>query len=344
MREEDIMLEDQRPGSVYWIDHYVVGTNDLDRWMDFHERILGARPYGQVDERRQIGAFQKLTHCHHGGFVQKNPLPATRGLGKECPRYGFFTRQEDIDGHLRRLDQHQVPHSDPIHTSAEGEDGTVIYWEDPDGNEFEFWAPVHLPPGAMDDCGPLKVGRISHGVYESRDLQRTADFYHRFCALDPNQSSDIPGNTLVLPLAGGARDVYRQAEELGRRVGGRGEWRGLHAALVVRDEDYLPSYRRMWGELSEWEFDREKGLLPEAPERLPARTALHGSAAGRKFKEVYGRGDDFYDWDMNSFHFVGGVPERSSMAVYEARTMEFHMQQLLESQGQGGALPREMPA
>ena len=37
------MIEDQRPGTVYWIDHYAVGTNDTERWASFHERVLGGK-------------------------------------------------------------------------------------------------------------------------------------------------------------------------------------------------------------------------------------------------------------------------------------------------------------
>src|SRR5712692_9855880 len=216
------MSDDQRPGTIYWIDHYVVGTNDVDRWADFHEKVLGAKsPPSVPGERRPFNFFQDLTApCHHGGFIQSEPLPPSAGLGKGYPRHGFFIRPEDVGDHLKRLDQYQVPHTDPVRTSADGEEGTAIYWEDPDHNQFEFWAPVRMPDGAMDDCGPLKVGRISHGVYESHDLQRTADFFSRYCAVDPASNSDIAADTLVLPLAAGGRIVYKKVEQFGQRTGG----------------------------------------------------------------------------------------------------------------------------
>ena len=68
--------------------------------------------------------------------------------------------------------------------SAEGQEGTAIRYVDPDGNQYEFWAPTQMPTGAMAGETPAKVGRISHAVYESRDLDRTADFFDRFAALD----------------------------------------------------------------------------------------------------------------------------------------------------------------
>src|SRR6266508_3416628 len=69
------MLEDQRPGTVYWIDHYAVGTNDLDRWVAFHERVLGATttPTRRPNPKNY---FQQLSSpCLHGGFLQPVPLP-----------------------------------------------------------------------------------------------------------------------------------------------------------------------------------------------------------------------------------------------------------------------------
>lgn len=338
------MLDDQRPGAIYWIDHYVVGTDDIDRWTDFHEKVLGARSQPTAeDRRRQVGVFQDLTSpCHHGGFVQREALPPSAGLGSGLPRHGLFIRPEDIEEHLRRLDRYQVPHTDPARTSAEGEEGTSILWEDPDGNQFEFWAPAHMPEGAMDGCGPLKVGRISHGVYESRDLQRTADFFDHYCALTPASSADIPSDTLVLPLAGGGRIVYKRVEPIGKRTSGWGKLNALHAALVVRDEDFFPNYQRMWAELPDWEVDAETGRFVGGGESLPARTALHGSPAGRKFYEVYGRGDDWYDWDTNQFHFFGGKAIGGSMAQYEPHSMEFHIKEYMEAHGQGplgGARP-----
>ncbi|HEY3117179.1 MAG TPA: VOC family protein, partial [Chloroflexota bacterium] len=156
------MLDDQRPGTVYWIDHYAVGTKDTGRFAEFHERVLGAQTIPS-NRPNPPNIFQLLPSGRHGGFRQES-LPASKGPGDALPRHGFFIRSEDIDDHLRRLDGCQAEHSDPVRTSADGEEGTAIYWVDPDGNQFEFWAPTYLPAGVMDDAGPVKVGRISHGV------------------------------------------------------------------------------------------------------------------------------------------------------------------------------------
>lgn len=334
------MLEDQRPGTVYWIDHYTVGTNDVDRWIDFHERVLGARTRPVTARRRTRGVFQDLTNSHHGGFVMREPLPPRTELGTGYPRNALFIRPEDVDEQLRHLDECGATHSDAIRTSADGDDGTAIYWEDPDGNQFEFWAPVRMPDGAMDDCGPLKIGRISHAVYASRNLQRTADFFDRYCALEPMVGADVPADTLVLPLAAGGRLVFKLVETPGHRTSGRGVYRDLHAALVVREEDFWPNYERVWAELPEWDFDEQNGRYEGDGASLPARSALHGSPAGRAWKGAFGRGDDWYDWDTNLFHYFVGVPQGGSMATYEGHSIEDYMEEYLQSRG----LPVQMPA
>lgn len=327
------MLDDQRPGTIYWIDHYVLATEDVERWVNFHESVLGARTIRHDNGGQLRGVFQDLASpCHHGAFLNE-AMPPSVGLGKGLPRHGLFIRSEDIDEHLRRLDDNKVPHTDLIRTSEEGDDGVAIRWEDPDGNQFEFWAPDRMPDGGMLNSGPLNIGRISHGVWECRDLQRTADLFSRYCALEPLASADVPSDTLVLPLAGGGRIVFKQVETLGGRTGGFGTLNGPHAALVVRDEDFFPNYERMWAELPEWEWDEERRRFIGGGDHLPARTAHHGGPGGRKWYELRGRGDDWYDWDTNCFHFFGGAPVGDSMALYEPHSMHHFAKLYAEEHG-----------
>jgi len=330
------MLEDQRPGTVYWIDHYVVGSDDLNRWGDFMEKLLGARgePRDAAPGGRARILFQDITRCcHHGAMLSPDPLPASLGLGKGLPRHGLYIRQSDIDQHLRRLDQLNVPHLDPMRTSAEGDDGISIAWEDPDHNQFEFWAPDHLPAGAMKGETAVGVGRISHGVFECLDLQRAADHFAKYAALEPMVSADIPSDTIVLPLVGGPRLIYKKVDTFAQRSGGFGKLLAAHDALVVRDEDFWPNYDRMWAGVPDWEWDRASGKFVGAGPDLPARTSRHGSPGGVQFFEVAGRGDDWYDWDTNSFHFMGGAPFDEEFTEYEPRTMDWHFPEYLQMNG-----------
>lgn len=329
------MAEDQRPGTVYWIDHFAVPSNDLDRWIKFQVNVLGAkldRINGLTTEARQrhqgIAAFCRTPYSMVDAFLQTEQLPAAAEPGSGLPRFGLFIRPEDVDEHLHRLDEQQVRHTDPIRTSAEGQEGTAIRFNDPDGNQLEFWAPTHLPPGAMAGATQVKVGRISHAVYESRDLDRTADFFNRFCALDPIAGADVPKETLAMPLAGGGRIVYHKVEAIGDWTLARARGQGPHAALTVRDEDYFPNYRRMWASLPEAErADRTDQAVDFRA--LPARTVMHGSGGGRRWFQLFGRGDDFYDWDANAFHFIGSVGmEQSPDLTYKAHSMDWHVERV----------------
>jgi hypothetical protein len=271
------------------------------------------------------------------GFLSPDPLPAAQEPGAGWPRFGFFIRSEDVETHLRRLDENQVPHTDAIRTSAEGQEGTAIRFADPDGNQLEFWAPARMPAGAMAGATPVGVGRISHAVYESRDLDRTADFFDRFASLDPIKSADIEKDTLAMPLAGGGRIVYHKVDQLSPLTLARTSG-GPHAALLIRDEDFWGNYKTMWATLGE-------GERPEAGtkldfEALPARTVMHGSGGGRRWFKMYGRGDDFYDWDSNAFHFIGSVGlDQSPELTYKAHSMDWHSEQVAKDASGKPVLP-----
>ncbi|HEY3116767.1 MAG TPA: hypothetical protein VGK54_08500, partial [Chloroflexota bacterium] len=146
------------------------------------------------------------------------------------------------------------------------------------------------------------------------------------------RNADIPNDTLVLPLAAGGRLVFKKVDKLGQRTSGFGKLNACHAALVVRDEDFVPNYKRMFAGLPDWELDEKRNFINPGAD-LPPRTARHGSPAGAKFFDVAGRGDDWYDWDSNQFHFFGGAPVNGSMVDYEPHSMEFHVEEILKALG-----------
>ena len=218
--------------------------------------------------------------------------------------------------------------------STEGDVGTAIFFEDPDGNQYEFWAPAYMPEGAMEVCTSVKVGRISHAVFGSRNLQRTAAFFNEYCSVRPIESPKIPQDTLVLRLLGGARVIYKLVESMDERVAGHGLWWDMHTALAIREEEFFPTYQRMWDGLPEEEAPKEnlnQSLTEE--EALPARTGLHRSPSGYLWKETYKRGDEFYDCDGHAFHFCGGVSLKAdgSLAVYRAKETEEYLRELTEA-------------
>jgi len=319
-------MREGQTGPVHWIDHYVTCSEDIPRWAAFHTTVLGAETLDDPSGRLP-GVFQKVARIRHGAFIARSPIPATKGLGRGLPRYGYYVYAADIDAHLRRLEAAGAIHSEPVRTSAAGEAGTAIYFQDPDGNQYEFWAPDELPAGAMTECTAERVGRISHGVFESRDLERTAAFFKKYCELEPIRNAGVAADILALRLAGGGRLVFQLTSELGRRTTGMG-LRDAHTALLLHEDSYFPNYRRIWSSLPEWDFDPNVGKPIENGDTLPPRTVLHPSPAGRRFHAISHRGDDFFDWDTNMFHFYGGTPVGGTLAIYEGHSVEDYIAEL----------------
>ena len=183
------MAEEQRLETVHWIDHVVVGTNNMNAWVEWAVNAIGGSKWNPSGDntRNSAGLIGGLTtlerqrnrsiicflvigdgSCHFGAFLQNEMLPPSKGLGKGTPRYGFFVRPEDIEEHLRRLDGHGISHTDPVRTAAEGDEGTAIYLEDPDGNQFESWAPDRRPDWAMAACTALRVRRVRRRIQSQR--------------------------------------------------------------------------------------------------------------------------------------------------------------------------------
>jgi catechol 2,3-dioxygenase-like lactoylglutathione lyase family enzyme len=314
-------------GTVYWIDHFVVPVNDLPRWRSFMTDVFGGRfehegglTTAARAQRAPIRTFFAVGHYHHiGGFLQEQVLPPPSALGAGMPRHAFYIRAGDIDAHLRRLDAAGVPYAGPEATSENGEDGTAIYFADHDGNQYEFWAPKIQPPGAMENDNPSRVGRISHVVLESLDLKRAAEYYRRYCGLEPIVNDDVAAGTLALRLASGGRMIFKRVAAHSPRTGGHNLWKGQHVALTVGDEKFIDAYRQLWSGLPESEYLPYSGDAIAIDERtLPPRTELHGRQARGEQKNSLGRGTFFYDWDGNNFHFVGGRPLDPNYAHYIA--------------------------
>ena len=342
------MINNLEPkGAVHWIDHYVVGTNDMVAWVDWAVNATGItrRPIiglTTAARKRNIKITSFLWweggSCRIGAFLQPEIYSPAKPLGEDLPRCGFYIRPSEVDAHLRRLDRLKIPHSGPIRTAADGDEGKLIFFADPDGNQYEFWAPENMPEGAMDIATECHVGRISHAVFGARDLSRTADFFGKYCGVQAEQNSKTAEGTLVLRMRAGGRLIYKLVDKVDERVSGHGTWWDMHTALTVRDEEFLPSYHRMWAGIPEEKgYKADLNLSIEEQEALPARTGLHRSPVGIRWKEICDRGDEFYDWDCHSFHFIGGRPLKpdGSMALYEAIEQEHYLQDLAASLNKG---------
>jgi catechol 2,3-dioxygenase-like lactoylglutathione lyase family enzyme len=324
--EEEIMESDCRPGAVHWIDHFVAPTNSMIKWEKFVEEALGGHvahkgglSTGEYQRGGYVRSFYDVGRHEIGGFLQLDTLPAPRPLGQGLPRYGFFVRREEIPGHLRRFDELGVEHSDPMRISDGGDEGTVVYFRDPDANEFELWAPNSLPPGAMDSRNPTGLGRLSHVVLESRDLDRTLDFHGELLALDPIYNADIPKDRLVLRLAGGGRIVFQKVDADAETRGGQ-QWFGVHSALTIRTEHWDDAYDRVWARTAD---GRKYAGYKDAPDietrrqLVPPFTSHPGSVLRGEWGDPTRRGENFCDWDNNEFHFTRGKFAPGETSIYE---------------------------
>jgi len=76
-------------------------------------------------------------------------------------------------------------------------------------------------------------------------------------------------------------------------------------------------YDRMWADLPEWDHDPVVRTCIPAVEtqQLPPRVGIHGSPVGQPWRTGFGRGDSFWDWDTNAFHWVPGVPVAGTEAT-----------------------------
>ena len=321
------MTQTPRAGAVHWIDHFVVPVNNMLPWERFMEDVLGGTVHhrgglssAEMMRGGQVRTFYNVGHHEIGGFLQPRLLPPTDGPGSVLPRWGFYVRPEHIDTHRRRFDEHQVNYREPTRTSEDGEEGISLLFEDVDGNQYELWAPDRLPAGAMESDNPLGMGRISHVVQESRDLDRTADFYARFCGLEPIENADVAEDTLVLGLAGGGRMIFKKVDHLSARTGGHSIWGGMHTALTVRAEEYADSYERIWSGLPEiavGAYSLEHALADQRD--LRAHTEPHGhQARGERGAKPGQRGRDFLDDDYACYHLTAGRFRPGDVSSYSA--------------------------
>jgi hypothetical protein len=156
--------------------------------------------------------------------------------------------------------------------------------------------------------------------------------------MQAEQNLRIAEGTLVLRMRAGARLIYKLVDQVDERIAGHSPWWDMHTALTVREEEFFPNYRRMWESLPE-EAGAKENLNDsrDKEDNFPARTGLHRSPVGYRWKEIYQRGDEFYDWDGHAFHFFGGMPIKSdgSLALYQGKEQEEYLRELVQSLKKG---------
>ncbi len=143
-------------GRVYDIDHFVCNTEDVARWAEFNRNVLGAVEHPEPAP----GIFQSVGRIRIGAFKARARLPRSLGLGRGAPRYGYYIRKADVGRHVECLAESGATYREPIYGELDGAIGTSIAFQDPDENQFEFWAPDVPPPGALADL--FEYGRRTY--------------------------------------------------------------------------------------------------------------------------------------------------------------------------------------
>ena len=332
-------------GAVHWIDHYVVGTNDMAAL-----ELLGGQRHRSARSGRSIGLTTNTRKknikifcfmwweggsCRIGAFLQPENYPPAKELGKDLPRCGFYIRPEDIDDHLRRLDQHKIPHSDPIKTAADGEEGTVdlfrrsgrqsirVLGAGPDarrrhGDRHDGKSRPHQPRRLRLARSGANRGVLREVLWHGRWSEiRKPPKAHWCCACAPAPVSStswwISSTNASPATALGGTCTPRS------RCAKRNSFRTTGVCGTGSPK------RKALKKLSTIHATRKITFL-RAPVCTAARSAI-------KWKEIYQRGDEFYDWDGHAFHFIGGIPlaADNSMALYEGIEQEEYLLELAQT-------------
>lgn len=147
------------PFAVQRLDHVVLRVRDVERAVDFYQRVLGCRV-----ARRNPGAG--LVHLRAGASMidlvaLDGPIGLQGGAGPGAQGRNvdhFCLRVEPFDeaalrAHLARHDVACSTHAKPLF-GAEGT-GPAVYLHDPDGNTVELKGPAHAdrPGDAPADGG-----------------------------------------------------------------------------------------------------------------------------------------------------------------------------------------------
>ena len=90
-----------------------------------------------------------------------------------------------------------------------------------------------------------------------------------------------PKGRLILRMRAGVRFVYKLVDQVDERIAGHSPWWDMHTALLVREEEFFPNYRRMWEGLPEEAGPKEHlNDSRDKEDAFPARTGLHRSPVG----------------------------------------------------------------
>ena len=123
------MVDLEPRGACYWIDHYVVGTNDMAAWSDWAVNAIGltrqpliglTTSHAKKNVKITCFLWWKGGSCRIGAFLQPEIFPPAKALARIFRAAVFTFTRKTWTGHLLRLDQHKIPHTDPVPDRGRG--------------------------------------------------------------------------------------------------------------------------------------------------------------------------------------------------------------------------------
>ncbi len=242
------MVAEVRNG-VQTIDHVAIPVRDLQRNQDFYIDVLGLK---FKTMRRNADGSPRQTYVLAGENIIGLHLPGiqARSSASNAPRIGVSVSADRFAQASANLEAAGHPFRGPIDHGDDTPFVQSIYFDDPDGNHFEFCVRRQGPPA---EC-------LSHTIFETRHLNKAITFYTEALG------AGVPifyGNEVFIPVQNKQMIGLVEVAELSDRSKKHG--RGCHVAMEVTHEDFgsMVALAERYGGKTQGDKRADEGLRPE---------------------------------------------------------------------------------
>ena len=204
------------------IDHIAIPVRNLQRNQDFYVETLGLK---FKTTRRNPDGSPRQTYVLAGDNIIGLHLPGIDAATSPSsgPRIGIGTSPERFAQVEANLKAAGHPMRGPIDHDGDMPFSRSLYFDDPDGNHLEFCI---RRKGSQAE-------RISHTLFETRNLSRAIEFYSEALGTD---APLYCGSEVFVPVQNGQMIGLVEVTELAERSTKHG--RGCHMAMNVPQEDF----------------------------------------------------------------------------------------------------------